>query len=272
MDPISAALGVGSLLSGFVGMGAQQAENRAARRFSRKMSDPAFIRKRAERAGFNPLLFVGPSAGLTTPAPGDAGGGALVAGMQGASEVVSAAQALALQKAELEMRNAELERINAQQQFGAAVPGVYGTTRGAPGDTGAVADQRIDLEDGLSLEVDTQMGTMEQLQRYGDEVQDYVGPAYLGRDLLRVARDNPSVLGRYVATRLARPGAPFGFGNELLFDWVMADQPEANKGGVVNTLVFGARDKLREPTDTQQDYARRIEQLEQWFKSIGNEK
>ena len=115
-------------------------ENERARDFADRTSDPAYIRKRAEAAGFNPLT----APGGNTAVPGAAGAGASSAqthapqiGYQAtnlgalALSAHSEAVALANQKAQLEMEAERLAQIVERQTLTPQVPGVYHHGRAA---------------------------------------------------------------------------------------------------------------------------------------------
>ena len=69
MDPLIG----GSIVSGLFGLfGGSRAEKREARAIAAQnaYNDPSAVRARAEKAGFNPLLFIGPGVGQQTAVGG----------------------------------------------------------------------------------------------------------------------------------------------------------------------------------------------------------
>lgn len=112
----------------------QNSENRRLIAEQNAYNDPAAIRKRAEAAGFNPLLFVGPGVGTqgsVIPAVagvsvmGDAWANAGAAFGAGIAEF---GKQQAYQTA-LEQQNAELRKAVQTATLRPEVPGVYGTAQ-----------------------------------------------------------------------------------------------------------------------------------------------
>lgn len=107
--------GGASLLGGLFGSNSQKKQNAAQRRWQEKVTDPAYIRRRYENAGVNPMLGLGGPTPQTSPAPV----GSIVAdsiasaGMIYTDEVQRNEQQ-AVQTAKLEMENERL-RQNAQR-------------------------------------------------------------------------------------------------------------------------------------------------------------
>jgi hypothetical protein len=144
-----------SLLGGLFDNMFNRREARRQEAFNRQMiaeqnayNDPAAIRKRAEDAGYNPLLFVGPGVGLQTSVasaaavPASAMGSAIAdAGMmlgQAFAGVGSQRRASAMNK--LAADNAKLRRDLTQQTLRPKIPGQYGplVTRAGSRQTAAV--------------------------------------------------------------------------------------------------------------------------------------
>lgn len=126
----AAVLGAGTqLLGGYM-------QNRAARKAQAAQNaynDPMNIRLRAEAAGFNPLLFVGPGVGLqNAPAPSGYMGAALAdAGMLLADGLAKSKSLGRLERAE--RLNAKLtQRVN-DLTLRPPVPGVYARASGGVG-------------------------------------------------------------------------------------------------------------------------------------------
>lgn len=92
-------------------------------------NDPSAIRARAEKAGFNPTLFVGPGVGLQTalaaPVMGQAIQNAALAVADGFTEY-GKEKAYSTQ---LEQQNAELRKLVQTQTLRPEVPGIYGTAQ-----------------------------------------------------------------------------------------------------------------------------------------------
>jgi len=123
--PAIIAAGVGALGSLLGGRKAAK-EQRRAIAAQNAYNDPSAIRARAEAAGFNPLLFVGPGVGLQTALEQPVMGQAIAnAGMALASGITDAAEQSAYQSA-LEEQNAELRKAVERQTLRPEVAGVYG--------------------------------------------------------------------------------------------------------------------------------------------------
>ncbi len=99
--------------------------NANERKKDRFMNSPQGIRKNAEAAGFNPLLFTGPGTGTGAqyaPTMGNiiANTGAAMAG------TLTDQEALKMQKAQLDMENQRLTELVERTTLRPDVPGIYG--------------------------------------------------------------------------------------------------------------------------------------------------
>lgn len=115
---LGALITAGSSILG-AGMNAQ------ARKRSDRMNSPAGIRANAEKAGFNPLLFVGPGTGTGAQYAPTMGNIIANAGAAIGNQVIDG-EALQIQKAELEMENQRLQHLIEQTTLRAPIPGIYG--------------------------------------------------------------------------------------------------------------------------------------------------
>jgi len=123
---------LGAAVSGVLGLiGAKKAAKEQANSIAEQnaYNDPSAIRARAEAAGFNPLLFVGPGVGnqtsIASPVMGQAianAGLAIAGGLSDYSKERAAQSALA-------QENAELRKVIDQSILRPEVPGIYGTSQ-----------------------------------------------------------------------------------------------------------------------------------------------
>lgn len=131
MDWLSGLIGAGgSILGGILGRNSERDAIRAQNEYNK----PSNIRKRAEEAGFNPLLFVGPGVGNQTATGGANFMGAAIAD---ASAMLAdklkddTADKLAIRN--LELQNQRLEKEIAQMTLRPKGAGVYATGVAAQG-------------------------------------------------------------------------------------------------------------------------------------------
>lgn len=133
MDLLGSIIGVGgSLLGGLLGKkSARSAEDR-----QNEYNKPINIRARAEEAGFNPLLFVGPGVGnqMSPGASGHMGAAITDAAMIAANEVSGRAEEKARLE-QLELQNKKLRQEVNHMTLRPRTPGIYGTG-GAPTSSG----------------------------------------------------------------------------------------------------------------------------------------
>lgn len=126
----SALIGAGSSLLG--GLFGQNSEKDAVNAMN-KYNSPEQIRKRAEKAGFNPLAFIGPGVGLQTALPANmigqsiADAGAMLA--NGIADNVRYAGELAEKQKEID----ELRKGLQEAVLRPHVPGVFGSSLGSAG-------------------------------------------------------------------------------------------------------------------------------------------
>lgn len=116
MDPTFISAGA-SLLGGFLGDRQRKKDQRYNERMIAQQNAynaPDQIRARAEKAGFNPLLFAGPGVGLQTSAPQAVGGNYLGAAIADAG--MMAADALARQPARQKLNQFQAENQKLKQQ------------------------------------------------------------------------------------------------------------------------------------------------------------
>ena len=105
---------------------ASDADDQAAAQRQRElmMSDPAYIRERAQASGFNPLMFAGSAFQGLNYAPSFGQRTADVSAML-ANEGHQQKQ-LEIQKSQLELENRRLDELVKSQTINAKVPGIYG--------------------------------------------------------------------------------------------------------------------------------------------------
>lgn len=128
-----------SLIGGVMGRNSQKEAWEAQKE---QMMNYTRLRRKAEEAGFNPLVFAGPGAGNANPGfnfqpiMGDAVSRAGAAISDGMSEAVQ----LRMQKAELEIERQRLEALREEVKLAPNVPGIYraqNTSRSVPPADGA---------------------------------------------------------------------------------------------------------------------------------------
>lgn len=140
-------MGLFSALGGIFGANKDRGEFRVHRRFEANYNDPGNIRLRAENAGFNPLLFVGPGvANYSGPGPGqffgqayanagaalDEGLAALAAtGRQVSSGQLDQGRSRAAQATRLAQQNEVMRQTLERISLRPKVPGIFGRGGGA---------------------------------------------------------------------------------------------------------------------------------------------
>lgn len=118
MDPSLISAGA-SLFGGFLGDRQRKKDQRYNERMIAQQNAynaPDAIRARAEKAGFNPLLFMGPGVGLQNAAPQALGGNYLGAAIADAGLMAADALARQPQRAKLNAFQTENAKLKAQVQ------------------------------------------------------------------------------------------------------------------------------------------------------------
>lgn len=142
---LSAVIGAGaSLLGGILGNKAQrkaQAREAQAIREMNEYNDPKNVRARAEAAGFNPLLFIGPGVGQQTALPAISSANYLGSAIADAGMVIADQMSKNKELARLEKLSAENRKLAEKVQsltIRPKVGGVYAQreTTGAINDSG----------------------------------------------------------------------------------------------------------------------------------------
>lgn len=165
---------IGSLLGGRKAA----KEQRRAIAAQNAYNDPSAIRARAEKAGFNPLLFVGPGVGLQTSIEQPVMGQAIAnAGLALASGMMEQAEMQAQQSAVMQ-QNYELRKQIEKMTLRPVVPGIFRQASGAGGGTGASNVAVPSVPRGIEQTVINAPGMVAPVKlSFGPE---YVGDEYQG--------------------------------------------------------------------------------------------
>lgn len=131
----SALISAGASLLGGM-MGPSPSDDAEAQKGLQKSLDkqrPQWIRYGAEKAGFNPLVFAGPS-GLAPglPAAQNTMGDAVARAGAALADGINETEQLKIQKAQLEQENERLAIMARESKLRANVPGIYNHVQGSP--------------------------------------------------------------------------------------------------------------------------------------------